>query len=131
MVRRIKVIKFIIVLFIVRVFSQMMHNVPRLCEVAAFLIVYCKDIKISIRHISVLEKLNQPLRETAVVCRFYSPISSVFIFLRISSFSFAVLPLILNLSMYFNLYSLSLKLSYSFISFSKPSFEYEYKILVL
>ena len=44
----------------------MAGNVPALGEVAAFLIVYCKDIKISIRHISVLEKLNQPLRETAV-----------------------------------------------------------------
>ena len=51
---------------------KMPYNAPRLSEVAACLIVYCKDIKISIGHISVLEKLNQPLRETAVVCRYYS-----------------------------------------------------------
>jgi hypothetical protein len=36
----------------------MAYNVPRLGAVAGCLIVYCKDIKISIGHISVLEKIK-------------------------------------------------------------------------
>jgi hypothetical protein len=48
--------------FIYVIFCKLAANVPRLGAVAGCLIVYCKDIKISIGHISVLEKLNQPLR---------------------------------------------------------------------
>ena len=36
------------------------QNVPQFCYVAARLVLYCKNFKIYIWHISVLEKLNQP-----------------------------------------------------------------------